>query len=135
MPPVVEQSVKARLVNDAPHPRIVSVMLRYDGSDPLALRMVFPAEVSLDDSEVVWAFARDLAESGLTEPAGDGDVHVWPCGRAQTVFEFRAPEGVALVQFDNASLRRFLRSTYSVVPAGKEADHLDVEQHIGSLII
>ncbi|MCA1218950.1 SsgA family sporulation/cell division regulator [Streptomyces sp. 8L] len=135
MPPVVEQSVKARLVNDAPHPRIVSVMLRYDGSDPLALRMVFPAEVSLDDSEVVWAFARDLAESGLTEPAGDGDVHVWPCGRAQTVFEFRAPEGVALVQFDNASLRRFLRSTYSVVPAGKEADHLDVEQHIGSLIV
>lgn len=110
-------------------------MLRYDGSDPLALRMVFPAEVSLDDSDVVWTFARDLVETGLREPAGDGDVHVWPCGRAQTVFEFRAPEGVALVQFDNASLRRFLRSTYSVVPAGKEADHLDVEQHIGSLIV
>ncbi|WP_329457420.1 SsgA family sporulation/cell division regulator [Streptomyces sp. NBC_01497] len=135
MSPVVEQSAKARLISDAPHPRIVSVMLRYDGSDPLALRMVFPAEVSLDDSDVVWTFARDLVETGLREPAGDGDVHVWPCGRAQTVFEFRAPEGVALVQFDNASLRRFLRSTYSVVPAGKEADHLDVEQHIGSLIV
>jgi hypothetical protein len=135
MSPVVEQSVKARLISDAPHPRIVSVMLRYDGSDPLALRMVFPAEVSLDDSEVVWAFARDLVETGLREPAGEGDVHVWPCGRAQTVFEFRAPEGVALVQFDNAPLRRFLRSSYAVVPAGKEADHLDVEQHIGSLIV
>jgi hypothetical protein len=135
MSPVVEQSVKARLISDAPHPRIVSVMLRYDGSDPLALRMVFPAEVSLDDSEVVWAFARDLVETGLREPAGEGDVHVWPCGRAQTVFEFRAPEGVALVQFDNGPLRRFLRSSFAVVPAGKEADHLDVEQHIGSLIV
>ncbi|MCF3960716.1 SsgA family sporulation/cell division regulator [Streptomyces fuscigenes] len=135
MSPVVEQSAKARLISDAPHPRIVSVLLRYDGSDPLALRMVFPAEVSLDDSEVVWAFARDLVETGLREPAGEGDVHVWPCGRAQTVFEFRAPEGVALVQFDNASLRRFLRSSYAVVPAGAEADHLDVEQHIGSLIV
>ncbi|MEW2547811.1 SsgA family sporulation/cell division regulator [Streptomyces sp. NPDC047002] len=135
MSPVVEQSVKARLISDAPHPRIVPVMLRYDGADPLAMRMVFPAEVSLDDDEVVWAFARDLARNGLREPAGDGDVHVWPCGRAQTVFEFRAPEGVALVQFDNAPLRRFLKSAYSVVPAGQEADHLDVEQHVGSLII
>lgn len=134
MSPVVEQSVKARLISDAPHPVIVSVVLRYDGSDPLALRMIFPPEVSLDDNEVIWAFARDLVETGLREPAGDGDVHVWPCGRAQTVFEFRAPEGVALVQFDNAGLRRFLRSSYAVVPAGKEADHLDVEQHIGSLM-
>ncbi|MBP0460574.1 SsgA family sporulation/cell division regulator [Streptomyces montanisoli] len=135
MSPVVEQSAKARLISDAPHPRIVSVLLRYDGSDPLAVRIVFPPEVSLDDSEVVWTFARELIEVGLREPAGDGDVHVWPCGRAQTVFEFSAPEGVALVQFDNASLRRFLRSSFAVVPAGQEADHLEVEQHIGSLIV
>jgi hypothetical protein len=135
MSPVVEQSAKARLISDAPHPKAVSVMLRYDGSDPLAIRIIFPAEVSLDDREVVWAFARDLAESGLTEPAGRGDVHVWPCGRAQTVFEFRAPEGVALVQFDTAALRRFLNSSYAVVPAGQESDNMDVERHVGSLIV
>lgn len=135
MSPVVEQSAKARLITDAPHHKTVPVVLRYDGADPLALRIVFPPEVSLDDSEVVWTFARELVATGLREPAGHGDVHVWPCGRAQTVFEFRAPEGVALVQFDSTALRRFLKSSYAVVPEGDESKNLDVEQHVGSLIV
>jgi Streptomyces sporulation and cell division protein, SsgA len=135
MSPVVEQSAKARLITDAPTQKTVSVVLRYDGADPLAMRIVFPPEVSLDDNEVVWTFARELVAAGLREPAGHGDVHVWPCGRAQTVFEFRAPEGVALVQFDNVALRRFLKSSYSVVPEGEESHNIEVEKHVGSLIV
>ncbi|MGS2589700.1 SsgA family sporulation/cell division regulator [Streptomyces hebeiensis] len=122
MSPTVEQPAKVRLITDAPWPRTVSVLLRYDGEDPLALRIVFPPEVSLDQDEVVWAFARDLLEAGLRLPCGDGDVQVWPCGRAQTVVEFHSPDGVAVVQFDSAPLRRFLRSCYAMAPARAESE-------------
>ncbi|MGW4238589.1 SsgA family sporulation/cell division regulator [Streptomyces sp. NPDC004749] len=122
MSPTVEQPAKARLITDAPWPRTVSVLLRYDGEDPLALRIVFPPEVSRDQGEVVWAFARDLLEAGLLLPCGDGDVEVWPCGRAQTVVEFHSPDGVAVVQFDSAPLRRFLRSCSATAPAEVEAN-------------
>ncbi|WP_063756791.1 SsgA family sporulation/cell division regulator [Streptomyces sp. NRRL F-5135] len=120
MSPTVEQPAKARLITDAPWPRTVSVLLRYDGEDPLALRIVFPPEVSRDQGEVVWSFARDLLEAGLRLPSGDGDVEVWPCGRAQTVVEFHSPDGVAVVQFDSAPLRRFLRSCSATAPAKVE---------------
>lgn len=134
MPPVVEQSTKACLITDGPEHKTVPVTLRYDSSDPLALRIVFPPEVSLDSDEVVWAFARDLLDSGLREPSGDGDVHVWPSGRAQAVLEFRSPDGVAVVQFDSAPLRRFLKSSYDMVPAGEEQQEMQVEQGLGRLL-
>ncbi|MEV7678176.1 SsgA family sporulation/cell division regulator [Streptomyces sp. NPDC088341] len=134
MSPVVEQPAKCRLITDAPHHKAVSVTLRYDGDDPLAMRIVFPAEVSLDDREVVWAFARDLLDEGLRLPSGDGDVQVWPCGRAQTVLEFHSPEGVAMVQFDSAPLRRFLRSSYAMIPAGEERHDIQVDNELGRLL-
>ncbi|MFD7894254.1 SsgA family sporulation/cell division regulator [Streptomyces sp. NPDC059568] len=134
MSPVVEQPAKCRLITDAPYSKAVPVTLRYDGDDPLAIRIVFPVEVSLDDKEVVWAFARDLLDEGLRIPSGDGDVQVWPCGRAQTVLEFHSPEGVAMVQFDSAPLRRFLRSSYAMIPAGEERHDLQVENELGRLL-
>ncbi|MFJ4921213.1 SsgA family sporulation/cell division regulator [Streptomyces sp. NPDC088725] len=128
MSPVVEQPAKARLITDAPHHRAVAVLLRYDVGDPLALRIVFPAEVSYDHKEVVWAFARDLLDAGLRTPSGSGAVRVWPCGRAQTVLEFHSPDGVAVVQFDTAPLRRFLARTYALVPAGAEPQDIEAER-------
>lgn len=71
MPAVVEQPAKVRLITDAPHHRCLSVTLRYDSADPLAVRVAFPAEVSRDDGEVVWAFARELLEAGLRTPSGE----------------------------------------------------------------
>ncbi|MFB7270627.1 SsgA family sporulation/cell division regulator [Streptomyces sp. NPDC056244] len=134
MSPVVEQPAKCRLITDAPHSKAVSVTLRYDGADPLAMRIVFPASVSLDGKEVVWAFARDLLDQGLRLPAGTGDVQVWPCGRAQTILEFHSPEGVAMVQFDAMPLRRFLKSSYAMVPAGEERHDIQVENELGRLL-
>ncbi|MFJ5226910.1 SsgA family sporulation/cell division regulator [Streptomyces sp. NPDC088400] len=135
MPPIVEQPATARLITDAPHPRTVTVTLRYDGADPLAMRIVFPPEVSLDQKgEVIWAFARDLLDEGLRLPSGTGDVQVWPCGRAQTVLEFHSPDGVAVVQFDSAPLRRFLKDSYAMVPAGEERHDIQVENELGRLL-
>jgi len=135
MSPVVEQPVKASLISDAPHHKAISVTLRYDGDDPLALRIVFPREVSRDQQrEVIWAFSRDLLASGLREPAGNGDVQVWPCGRAQVIVEFHGPEGVAMVQFDTAPLRRFLDSAYALVPVGEEQHAIEMEPQFHTLL-
>ncbi|WP_199551343.1 SsgA family sporulation/cell division regulator [Streptomyces sp. N35] len=122
----IEQSVRARLITSAEREPAVRVLLRYDSADPLAIHLVFPSEVSLDGRPVPWTFARDLLESGLSTPSGAGDVHVWPCGRAQTIIEFRVPEGAALIQIDTAPLRRFLLRSYAVVAPGEETLTFDL---------
>ncbi|SDL01656.1 SsgA family sporulation/cell division regulator [Streptomyces indicus] len=126
MPLTIEQSVRARLITSAGPEPAVRVQLRYDSADPVAIHLVFPPEVSLDGRPVPWTFARDLLEAGLRAPSGTGDVHIWPCGRAQTVIEFRVPHGAALVQIDTAPLRRFLLRSYAVIAPGDETVDFDL---------
>ncbi|MEU0391820.1 SsgA family sporulation/cell division regulator [Streptomyces sp. NPDC006208] len=134
MSSTIEQSVSARLISDAPHSLAVPVSLRYNARDPLAVRLVFPAEVCLNNTGVTWTFARNLLDRGLRTPSGTGDVHIWPCGRVQTMVELRSPEGVALLQFDTAGLRRFLIHSYATVSADRESSAIDVEGALAALL-
>ncbi|MFK4066066.1 SsgA family sporulation/cell division regulator [Streptomyces sp. NPDC029674] len=104
--PAVEQYARAHLVTDSSEGhRAVPVVLRYDPeADPHAVRIDLP-----DAPHRV--FARQLLERGLRAPATSGGVHVWPCGRVQTVVEFHEGDGVTVVQFDASALIRFLRRT------------------------
>ncbi|MFF3621135.1 SsgA family sporulation/cell division regulator [Streptomyces sp. NPDC002467] len=115
----VEERVIARVISDDPLYRKIPVALRFAESEPLAVRIVFPAELSPEGTENEWVFPRALLEAGLQAPTGSGDVRVWPCGRVQAVVEFHSPDGVAVVQFDIAALRRFLRRTNAPAPAGR----------------
>jgi hypothetical protein len=126
--------VQARLIADPHTTRELSAALRYDDADPLAVRLVFPAEASLDGAEVAWAFARELLDAGLHGPAGEGDVHVWPRDGSRTVIELLSEEGVAVVEFDSADLRCFLLRTYDVVAAGQEHGDADVETGLAALL-
>ncbi|MEW2414181.1 SsgA family sporulation/cell division regulator [Streptomyces sp. NPDC046866] len=110
---VVEERVTARVVTDDPLHRKIPVALRFTADQPLAVRIVFPAGLSPEGTENEWVFPRSLLEAGLQAPSGTGDVRIWPCGRVQAVVEFHSPEGVAVIQFDIAALRRFLRRTYA----------------------
>ncbi|MET7478374.1 SsgA family sporulation/cell division regulator [Streptomyces sp. NPDC005648] len=116
----LEQPARGRLITADEQELPVPATLRYTSEDPLAVHLDFPPDVSLDGTEVSWTFARSLLEEGLRGPAGDGDVHLWPCGRARTVVELHSPYGMALLQFDTSALRRFLLRTYAVVAAGQE---------------
>lgn len=109
----VEERVRARVITDDPLYRTIPVALRFAVAEPLAVRIVFPAGLSPEGTDNEWVFPRALLEAGLQAPTGTGDVRVWPCGRVQAVVEFHSPEGVAVVQFDIAALRRFLRRTYA----------------------
>ncbi|MFG2751915.1 SsgA family sporulation/cell division regulator [Streptomyces xanthophaeus] len=111
--PLVEERVTARVITDDPLYRKIPVSLRFVPAEPLAVRIVFPADLSPEGTDNEWAFPRALLEAGLLAPTGTGDVRVWPCGRVQAVVEFHSPDGVAVIQFDIAALRRFLRRTYS----------------------
>ncbi|MFD3551378.1 SsgA family sporulation/cell division regulator [Streptomyces goshikiensis] len=112
LPAVVEERVRGRVITDDPLYRAIPVALRFTPAEPLAVRIVFPADLSPEGSENEWVFPRALLEAGLQAPTGTGDVRVWPCGRVQAVVEFHSPEGVAVIQFDIKALRRFLRLTY-----------------------
>ncbi|MFH8793541.1 SsgA family sporulation/cell division regulator [Streptomyces sp. NPDC017941] len=130
----LEQSARARLITPEGRERPIPVTLRYTAADPLAVQISFPPEVSLDGAEVTWVFGRGLLEAGLGAPAGTGDVHIWPCGRARTVLEFHAVHGLALVQFDRAALRRFLMRSYAVVGAGDEEADGDLDRGLHQLL-
>ncbi|MEU5811152.1 SsgA family sporulation/cell division regulator [Streptomyces sp. NPDC047718] len=115
----VEERVTARVITDDPLYRKIPVALRFAPAEPLAVRIVFPAGLSPEGTDNEWVFPRALLEAGLQAPSGTGDVRIWPCGRVQAVVEFHSPEGVAVIQFDSAALRRFLRRTYA--PATRSA--------------
>ncbi|MFB7597691.1 SsgA family sporulation/cell division regulator [Streptomyces sp. NPDC056160] len=111
---VVEQYARARIVTEDDQRDehcSVPVLLRHDTEDdPRSVRIALPGFRE-------WTFPRSLLEQGLRAPAGTGEVRVWPCGRVQTVVEFHLARGVAVVQFETKSLLRFLRRTYTAVPA------------------
>ncbi|MFK0044965.1 SsgA family sporulation/cell division regulator [Streptomyces sp. NPDC090741] len=111
----VEDRVTVRVISDDPLFRKIPVALRFAAAEPLAVRIVFPAGLSPEGTDNEWVFPRALLEAGLQAPTGTGDVRVWPCGRVQAVVEFHSPEGVAVIQFDIAALRRFLRRTNAAV--------------------
>ncbi|MFF4607224.1 SsgA family sporulation/cell division regulator [Streptomyces sp. NPDC001339] len=130
---VIDQAVQVRLIATTPGPHAFPAMLHYQPADPLAVRMSFPPEISLDGSAVDWAFARELLDEGLRTPAGRGDVRVRPCGPDRTVMEFHAEEGIAMLQLKTADVRRFLARSYEVVPSGGEAAHLGMERELAEL--
>ncbi|MFI6846970.1 SsgA family sporulation/cell division regulator [Kitasatospora sp. NPDC050467] len=152
----VEENVQARLILSTHRSARLRVTLSYRPEDPLAVRMAFPAEFSLDEpadrpgqdtsqdtgtdgdsdggQDIVWVFARQLLSAGLELPAGVGDVHIRPAAGRRTMVELRAPEGTALLQFDSADVRRFLWRSRLVVPEGEEHLHLDADRALAELL-
>ena len=128
----LEHPVHARLIT-ADRELPVPATLRYTSADPLAVHIDFPAHVSLTGEQVTWTFARSLLEEGLVNSAGIGSVHIWPCGPLRTVVELHTAQGVAMVWFEPAVLRRFLRRTYAVVEPAHEDLGTALEEGLASL--
>jgi hypothetical protein len=97
----------------------------YDTSDPWAVTIIF----GRSDDQVRWVIGRDLLRQGVTDPAGEGDVTLWPsideCGRAAVVMELCSPGGRLVTQLHTSELSRFLDRTLAAVPAGTETVDLD----------
>jgi hypothetical protein len=98
---------------------------RYDPADPWAVTMV----IESISGPVRWTFARELILSGLFEPTGVGDVHIWPClntdGAAVVIVELQAPAGVTLLQFPSRAVHQFVSASLAAVPEGTEQHDVD----------
>ena len=122
----------------------VPAALVYDSADPFAVRVRFgdggPDEVdgydAPEDDGVEWLLSRDLLRAGLTGPAGEGDVRLWPArGGLDVLFlQLRAPSGEALFEVSGAVVGDFLRETELLVPAGSESETLRVDDELTALL-
>lgn len=116
----------------ATHP--LDVTLSYDPADPFAVTATLHGE----PGPVRWSFARELLADGMFEPAGDGDVHVWPCvdawGTAVVMLELSSPDGQFLGHMTTREVAPFVRRMLAVVPLGSEADHLDLDALVELLV-
>ncbi|WP_240937858.1 SsgA family sporulation/cell division regulator [Nocardioides sp. JQ2195] len=130
----VTNEITMRCVDDRGESVVLDAVLGYDVHDPYAVTATFRT----DYYEVVWTFARDLLLRGLTDPAGEGDVHVWPCldsdGRSVVIIELSSPDGELSVLAPSADVTRFVNRTLARVPVGTEGEHIDVDQLIDLLL-
>jgi Streptomyces sporulation and cell division protein, SsgA len=113
---------------------LLAASLLYSADDPYAVRFAF--HVGLDEP-VEWTFARDLLAGGTEGREGAGDVRVWPGDGADAHrvlnIELSSPYGQALLEASAADVAAFLARTYQLVPAGSEADHVDIDAELFSL--
>jgi hypothetical protein len=114
----------------------VDASLRYDRDDPYAVHLSFVAPSGRDDP-IEWIFARSLASTGLTQPAGDGDVRIWPSREDLTgpvYIELCSPSGRAMFAMPRPVLTGFVDRSHEVVPPGEEADYIDLDAELDLLL-
>jgi hypothetical protein len=109
----------------------------YDPADPWAVWITFRGASGRSAEHVRWAVGRDLLLRGMTDPAGEGDVMLFPSvdenGRAAVVIELCSPDGRLVTQLRTSELYGFLSRTLMTVPLGTESIDLDllVESLVG----
>ena len=107
----------------------LTVRFEYNAADPFAVWVCFPRGIR-------WAMSRELLSRGMSDPAGDGDVHVEPgvdeAGQGVVLLEFRSPDGHLRAQAATRELYRFLTRTMAVVPFGTEK--VDIDAILGELL-
>ncbi|GAB2757219.1 SsgA family sporulation/cell division regulator [Nocardioides pakistanensis] len=133
-PVIVSQSVTLELIDSTGTATPIEAELQYDPRDPYAVTTVFIT----GRSQVRWTFGRDLLASGLYEPSGDGDVHVWPCldadGHAVVIIELCSPDGEALIQARTGDLSVFVDRMTKAVAPGSESEYLDLDAAINAIL-
>lgn len=101
----------------------------YDPADPWAVFITFGGASARRSDPICWAVGRDLLLTGTTDPAGEGDVQLFPSvdenGRAAVVMEMCSPDGRLVTQLCTSELNAFLARTLALVPLGTETMDLD----------
>ncbi|OXM52603.1 SsgA family sporulation/cell division regulator [Amycolatopsis alba] len=113
------------LLNNSSTP--VLSRLSFHAGEPFAVTVSFRTERG---RWVEWTFARELLATGLTDPAGLGDVRVRPDlseDEDMLTLEIESPDGYASFELEREDVETFLESTFELVPLGAESEHFDVE--------
>ncbi|MFD8816479.1 SsgA family sporulation/cell division regulator [Streptomyces sp. NPDC059627] len=107
----------------------VEARFHYDPARPLEVRVDF---LTGNGGAVAWVLSRDLLVRGLGQPAGDGDVHVWPAcprhdGDGLWIF-LQGRTCAALLECRTGPLRAWLEETLRAVPSGTEGLSMDWDE-------
>ena len=132
--PTFTQEIALHCLDELERPMTFLASFGYDPADPYAVWVTF----HIPAGDVRWAMARSLLFRGLAEPAGEGDIRLWPDldedGRALVCMDFHSPEGRLLTAARTADLHRFLARTWQAVPAGTESERVDLDRLAESLL-
>jgi hypothetical protein len=133
--PVIESSVVMDRFDETGSLVQSDALFSYDPADPFAVTLVLKAS----PRDVRWTFARDLLIDGRFEPAGAGDVVVFPfldpeTGSATTVLELRSPGGRFMSQVSQQALQSFVRAMLDSVPLGAESELIDLDRLVELLV-
>lgn len=77
--------------------------------------------------------SRDLLAGGVQAPAGEGGIRLHPCGPAIAA-QVKLPGQRLVFAGARLVLVLFLRRTYQMVPAGRESEHMDIDQALSKLL-
>ncbi len=130
----VTQDIALQCLDELGRPMIFMASFGYSPGDPYAVWLTF----HIPAGDVRWAVARSLLQRGLTEPAGEGDIRLWPgidddlC--AVVCMDFHSPEGRLITSARTSDLQRFLGRTWEAVPPGRENERIDLDQLVDSLL-
>lgn len=132
--PTVTHDVALHCHDEYGRPYAFIATFGYHTDDPYAVWLTF----HIPGGDVSWVLARSLLLRGLTEPAGEGDVRLWPsideAGRAVVRMDFHSPEGRLLTEARTADLHTFLVQTWAAVPPGAEGLQVDLDRLVDSLL-
>jgi hypothetical protein len=136
-PTSVSSELQLRLVVPGAASLPVRADLEYDVTDPYAVSVCFHTGTGTGGDVVQWTFARQLLSDGVSIPAGEGDVQVWPSTSSSgpvVCLSLSSPSGRALFEVPLGDLVEFLGRTYEQVPTGREGDHVDVDAELALLL-
>jgi len=130
----VEQDITMQCIDSLGRGHDLDTVFSYRQRDPFAVTITFLTH----DGELPWTFSRDLLLRGLTDPTGEGDVHVCPGigedGRAVVIIELSSPDGHLVTQARTDDVYRFVRRAVALVPEGEESRHLGMDDLITQLL-
>ncbi|WP_181311190.1 SsgA family sporulation/cell division regulator [Nocardioides campestrisoli] len=130
----VEQEITMQCLDSLGRAHAMETVFTYREDDPFAVTITFRTP----EGDLPWTFSRDLLVTGLTEQTGLGDVLVRPGvddhGQAVVMVELSSPDGHLATRTCAREVRRFLRRSLSLVPAGEESQHLRMDTIVGQLL-
>lgn len=127
-------AVSTLLVPDGPGVP-VPTQFGYRRVDPYAVHVCFDTGAK---ARVIWTFARELLAEGMRQPIGLGDVNLapvrGPAGTGRLRLRLSSPTGEATFELPRHDVARFLRATFTLVPPGAEADQLNLDAELASVL-
>jgi hypothetical protein len=130
----IEHPVSLVLVDRSARGLRVSAQLTYRRQDPFAVRLSFPGLLGPDGRDLTWLLSREMLETGLLTPVGDGDVRVVPTSSGVVRLHLRSGTAEAVLEASSLTVERFLRACGECVRPGDEGRAYDWDREWTDLL-